>query len=643
MTDRRICFICDALFPFEWTDHALNMAFRALAAAAAGDEVVLLHQVVQPLPRSIYQQATSYYQQRGVSLMISQRIGSGLPRDLKVMPRQPSAPGVILHHRLLKQQAGNPYAELHVSAHSGLALRLLQAQQAGLGFEDCKLSLHLDQLETADCYFGRRRQLRERDLTIQFYEAECLRLATDVICLDDNFSGFLEHQFALPIPRVNCQPLEYPTDTQEPFEEIASRAVLLVNQNEGPLLADYTQLATAARRRGVFSVLAPASRRRALDEVAKQEKLAAHFAASAIQVINQLRANRAVVIAPTPWYSPTIHWLTSHGIPVVFARSGEFCAIKTKATEQNRSFTEGRNNELLAALQHCWSGDSPQPEWSSGKRKNKKRATTKASRIQTGEQLDTPVTVAVSHYNLGTLMQETLDCLQAQDYPHQNVVVVDDGSTDAEALEAFHAYIERYPQFTFVELPHEGYWSPRNHVVETTADPFIIIVDGDNLPVPEMTSDFCRALQRNPRADAFSCYITSFADGQQDADGELVFKATNYPSGSDLLGGLRRNVFGDTNAIFRTKVIRKLGGYRANFDNPYADWDIFMRLAAAGYRHEVLPKVLLHYRSHTKSMIRQRNTYLSETELLSLHDPTTWKTDPATRRRLARALHNILT
>jgi glycosyltransferase involved in cell wall biosynthesis len=249
------------------------------------------------------------------------------------------------------------------------------------------------------------------------------------------------------------------------------------------------------------------------------------------------------------------------------------------------------------------------------------------------------VTIAVSHYNLKQLLQETLECLEAQTYPACDVVVVDDGSDDPESLLAWQACKERFPTFSFLDLPHRGYWSPRNHAINQCLNPFIIIVDGDNLPRPEMAEVFVRAMLRNPNVDAFTSYIAAFSEDRQAARrGE--FQAMNAPLGGDIVSGHFQNIFGDTNSIFQTKALQAAGGFRENFRCAFGDWELFHRFVGKGYRLGVVPRVLLHYRRRAGGMIRQRSLYQEHWEFFqALALPADLRT--ADRRRLAHALHGL--
>jgi O-antigen biosynthesis protein len=249
------------------------------------------------------------------------------------------------------------------------------------------------------------------------------------------------------------------------------------------------------------------------------------------------------------------------------------------------------------------------------------------------------VTIAVSHYNLKQLLNETLECLEVQTYPACDVVVVDDGSTDPESLEAWQQCRKRYPNFSFLELPHAGYWSPRNHAIEHCINPYIIIVDGDNLPRPDMAEVFVRAMERNPDFAAFTSYIAAFSEERQAAlRGE--FQALNAPLGGDPVAGYLANIYGDTNSIFRIDAIRAIRGFRENFQCAFGDWELFHRLVGQGHRLGVIPRVLLHYRRRAAGMIRQRSLYQEHWEFFKVLDVPA-QLRAADRRRLGHALHGL--
>jgi len=86
------------------------------------------------------------------------------------------------------------------------------------------------------------------------------------------------------------------------------------------------------------------------------------------------------------------------------------------------------------------------------------------------------------------------------------------------------------------------------------------------------------------------------------------------PTGGPFVLSCFENVFGDTNAIFRTQQFRDAGGFETDPHTFIEDWETFVRLAANGLKIDVIPDALFYYRlrgdNRSLAMSRGRtNTY----------------------------------
>src|SRR5204863_479913 len=68
-----------------------------------------------------------------------------------------------------------------------------------------------------------------------------------------------------------------------------------------------------------------------------------------------------------------------------------------------------------------------------------------------------PITVVICAYNAAVTLDECLTATCALEYPNLEVLVVDDGSTDATA-----AIARRHPRARLVQIPHAGLSVARN-------------------------------------------------------------------------------------------------------------------------------------------------------------------------------------
>ncbi len=229
---------------------------------------------------------------------------------------------------------------------------------------------------------------------------------------------------------------------------------------------------------------------------------------------------------------------------------------------------------------------------------------------------DTPlVTVAIAHYNLGRYLPDTLATLAAQTYPRIEVIVIDDGSTDAASVEAFEAMRAKYPAWQFHRQANAGIGATRNRCLELATGEFFIPVDADNLAKPDMIATFVTAMQRNPDLAAMTCYFLAFDVDAPNLTPEHFLYAHRPVGGPHALAGIR-NVYGDANAIFRTAALRAVGGYETDRGTSCEDWEAFVKLVHAGHRLGVVPDHLFYYRHRAGGFSRSTNWFANHQRVL---------------------------
>jgi len=204
------------------------------------------------------------------------------------------------------------------------------------------------------------------------------------------------------------------------------------------------------------------------------------------------------------------------------------------------------------------------------------------------------VSVVVPYFNLAAHLPETLASLAAQTWPRLEVLVIDDGSDDPEAVAVFERMRQRHPQFRFLIQPNAGIGATRNRGLREAEGEFFLCVDADNIARPEMIERFVRGMQHRPDCSALSCYFLAFADSVRLSHGQFEF-AYRPTGGSHVVAALH-NVYGDANAIFRTADFRAVGGFETDRGTSFEDWEAFVKLVHCGKRVDVLPEYLFYYR-----------------------------------------------
>jgi glycosyltransferase involved in cell wall biosynthesis len=225
------------------------------------------------------------------------------------------------------------------------------------------------------------------------------------------------------------------------------------------------------------------------------------------------------------------------------------------------------------------------------------------------------VTVGITHYNMGRFFPDTLAALAAQSYGNLEVIAIDDGSTDAASVEGFAAMRRRYPHFRFLTQANAGVAAARNRCLAEAHGEFYVSVDADNLPRPDMIARFVAAIQRNPHLAALTCYLLGFEHVLPNGQPRDYLYAIRPTGGPHALAGIR-NVYGDSNAIYRTAALRAIGGYEIDRDTSTEDWEAFIKLVHAGYRLGVIPDHLFYYRHREDSFTRTTNWFANHQRVL---------------------------
>jgi len=224
------------------------------------------------------------------------------------------------------------------------------------------------------------------------------------------------------------------------------------------------------------------------------------------------------------------------------------------------------------------------------------------------------VTIGIAHYNLGAHFPATLASVAAQTYPALDVVVIDDGSTDAASRDTFDHLERTYPAFRFVRQANAGIGATRNRCLELARGEFFLPMDADNVARPDMVERFVVALRRNPQFAAMSCYFLAFDEKHAAPAGEYLFALR--PVGGPYAAAAVRNVYGDANSMFRTEAFRAAGGYGTDRGTSCEDWEAFVRLVQAGGRVGVVPDHLFYYRHRAGGFSRVTNWYKNHQRVL---------------------------
>jgi hypothetical protein len=220
------------------------------------------------------------------------------------------------------------------------------------------------------------------------------------------------------------------------------------------------------------------------------------------------------------------------------------------------------------------------------------------------------VSVLVSLYNFGNSIGVALDSVAASRYRDVEIVIVDDGSKD-ESADRVREWIAEHESVSAVLVRHpvnRGLPYARNAAIEFARGELCFILDADNEVYPNCLSLLAEALDRDPGAAFAYGMLAKFGP-----DGPLGL-TSNFPWEPERF---RAGNYIDAMALFRTRVLREVGGYVTDRRlYGWEDYDLWCSLAEAGFRGVLVPQIVARYQVARHSMLSVTN--LSTTLAFSL-------------------------
>lgn len=200
------------------------------------------------------------------------------------------------------------------------------------------------------------------------------------------------------------------------------------------------------------------------------------------------------------------------------------------------------------------------------------------------------VSVIVSCYNLGPFLDDAVQSVLAQTWQDFEILIVDDGSTDASTTALLADYTR--PKTRVIRTSHRGLAAARNTGVEQASGRYLCALDADDRLLPTFLERTVGVLESDSQLTFCSAWLRTF--------GEEHWNWT--PARCDLPTLLWEDTV-LTAALVRRADVVALGGYDSGMpEQGDEDWDLWLRLVAGGRRGTILPEILFEYRRRHGSM-----------------------------------------
>ncbi len=185
-------------------------------------------------------------------------------------------------------------------------------------------------------------------------------------------------------------------------------------------------------------------------------------------------------------------------------------------------------------------------------------------------------------------LKVAIDSIKCQIYPHWELCIADDASTNPELL----AYLRRLARDRRVKVvfrPTNGNISAAsNSAAELATGEFVVLMDNDDVLAPTALFEIARLLQAHPGADLI------YSDEDKIDEHERRYDPQFKPDWSpDML--LAYNYINHLTCI-RRDLFEQLGRFRIGYEGSQ-DYDLILRVVSRTDRIHHISKVLYHWRA----------------------------------------------
>jgi hypothetical protein len=224
------------------------------------------------------------------------------------------------------------------------------------------------------------------------------------------------------------------------------------------------------------------------------------------------------------------------------------------------------------------------------------------------------VSVVIPCYNQAHFLSEAIESVLAQSYPHFEIVVVDDGSTDNTSEVAV-----RYPEVRCIRQDNQGLSRARNTGIHHSRGEYVVFLDADDRLLPDALLTGLKYFRAYPECVfVFGHYSFIAADGSIQKEKptphtKILKERSDFHTRNDHYAALLRGPYIGVPAIvmYRRFVFESLGGFDPAV-NPAADYDLYFRIARKFpvYGHDT---VVAEYHRHGTNMTGNAGLMLEAT------------------------------
>ena len=221
------------------------------------------------------------------------------------------------------------------------------------------------------------------------------------------------------------------------------------------------------------------------------------------------------------------------------------------------------------------------------------------------------ISILLPVFNAARFLPECLQSLSRQTLSSYEIVAIDDGSSDGSS-DILRAAAETEPRLRLIRQDHAGLIAALNHALDLSRGDVVARMDADDVSHPRRLELQLTLLDGPGRPDIVSCLVRHFPRQTLGEGFRIYERWLNGLITHDqiLLERFIESPLPHPSILARRDALAEIGGYR---DSGWPeDYDLWLRLAAAGKGFAKVPRVLYLWRHHEGRLTRTDSRYSVE-------------------------------
>ncbi len=246
------------------------------------------------------------------------------------------------------------------------------------------------------------------------------------------------------------------------------------------------------------------------------------------------------------------------------------------------------------------------------------------------------VTVAITTYNSGKFILETLESISSQTYPDIELIVSDDASQD-DTLEIVRRWIKnegnlkRFSRVEILEtLKNTGVSANANRALKASSGEWIKYIGADDTLIPDCIKENIQYISDNPEVKVLFSKVNMYRNTFEEnnflkttpavpiSENSILWHKRTAESQYRMLILFDRIHFSPS-AFLHRETLLSLGGFDERF-RLLEDYPLWLNLTKNGYKLHFMDRTTVNYRKHPESIYYHNESNLIEPNFFKEED-----------------------